>query len=93
MAAVFDELRSERLMIVAQVHSHPGDAFHSEADDEWAIVRHEGAYSIVVPRFARGVSVRSFVQDAAVYKLSAEDVWELLSKPQAHQALEIQNEP
>jgi proteasome lid subunit RPN8/RPN11 len=93
MTAVFDELRRERLMIVAQVHSHPGDAFHSEADDELAMVRHEGAFSIVVPRFARGVSVPSFLRDAAVFRLSADNIWEPLSNLQAHQALEVRNEP
>jgi proteasome lid subunit RPN8/RPN11 len=93
MAAIFAELRSERLMIVAQVHSHPGDAFHSDADDEMAIVRHEGAFSIVLPRFACGVSVLSFVRDAAVYRLSADNVWERLSTPRVRQALEIRNEP
>jgi Prokaryotic homologs of the JAB domain len=32
--------RKERLMIGAQVHSHPKEAFHSFADDEGAFVRH-----------------------------------------------------
>lgn len=89
MAAVFDKLRCERLVVVAQVHSHPGDAFHSEADDELAMVRHKGAFSIVVPRFARGVSVHSFLRDAAVFRLSGDNIWEPMSGLQAHQALEI----
>src|SRR5258705_421460 len=39
------ELRQRRLMVAAQVHSHPREAFHSQADDRWAIVRHENALS------------------------------------------------
>jgi hypothetical protein len=33
MGALFTELRSRRLMIAAQVHTHPQRAFHSIADD------------------------------------------------------------
>jgi len=44
-------------MVAAQVHSHPDEAFHSKGDDEWAIVRHEGALSIVVPT-SRGTYLR-----------------------------------
>src|SRR4051812_35762345 len=36
-------LSRDGLWIAAQVHSHPFEAFHSRPDDEWAIVRHEGA--------------------------------------------------
>lgn len=93
MSEIFDVLRSGRLVVVAQVHSHPAEAFHSDADDEMAIVRHEGAFSIVVPSFARGVSVSSFVEEAAVYRLSADNVWEPMSPARALRALEIRNEP
>lgn len=39
-------------LILAQVHTHPRFAFHSEADDRLAITKHLGAVSIVVPFFA-----------------------------------------
>jgi proteasome lid subunit RPN8/RPN11 len=51
MSALLEYLRSKRLVAAAQVHTHPGRAFHSAADDAWALVRHEGALSFVVPRF------------------------------------------
>ena len=44
-------LRGKRLHVLAQIHSHPKLAFHSRADDEWAIVRHGGAVSLVIPWF------------------------------------------
>ena len=75
MAKLLAELRVHRLMIAAQVHSHPGRAFHSAADDRWAIVRHEGALSIVVPRFAQRTTVRTFARQAAVFSLSPLNQW------------------
>lgn len=42
------------LVLVGQVHSHPGDwVDHSDGDDEGALVRFEGYWSLVVPTFAR----------------------------------------
>lgn len=41
------------LKLVAQVHSHPGEAFHSLGDDEHATSFHEGFISAVVPHYAR----------------------------------------
>ena len=40
----------EKLLV--QLHTHPGQAFHSPADDRLALPRHTGALSIVVPGFA-----------------------------------------
>ena len=38
--------------LLAQLHTHPGEAFHSLADDRLALPRHTGAMSIVVADFA-----------------------------------------
>lgn len=76
MRSLMKHLREDRLKIVAQVHSHPMEAFHSRADDEWAIVRHEGAISIVLPYFARGISPATFFQASATFRLSAYDSWD-----------------
>jgi hypothetical protein len=40
---------------VARIHSHPGEAFHSLADDRNPILTYEGALSIVVPFFGLGL--------------------------------------
>src|SRR5579863_599742 len=42
--------------IKAQVHTHPGEAFHSAMDDRWPIVSQPGFLSIVIPDFATGSS-------------------------------------
>lgn len=68
-------LRERRLVVGAQVHTHPGAAFHSKADDEWAFVRHEGAISIVLPQFAKGIKAENFMQLAAVFSLSKNNTW------------------
>jgi hypothetical protein len=63
-------LRSHRWMVAAQVHTHPEEAFHSLADDRWAIVRHAGALSLVVPRFCQETSAGSFTRDALAFRLT-----------------------
>lgn len=75
MRALMSVLREKRLQILAQVHSHPGLAFHSAADNEWAIVRHRNALSFVIPHFGRGCSSATFLQDIAAFQLSADDAW------------------
>jgi len=75
MDALKSYLRQKRYMVAAQVHSHPGQAFHSAADDRWAIVRHHGALSLVLPAFALQTTPASFLQEAKVYQLAADDEW------------------
>jgi hypothetical protein len=43
--------RGERL--IAQVHTHPTLAFHSDVDSEFAVTAMEGGLSIVVPDFGQ----------------------------------------
>lgn len=75
MQALMSHLRVTRRKIVAQVHSHPGRAFHSEVDDEWAIIRHIGALSLVLPRFAAATTPDNFLDEAMTYELSPANEW------------------
>lgn len=75
MKAILAHLRNTGTFLAAQVHSHPADAFHSLADDERAIVRHRGALSIVIPRFGSTTTVDTFLDDAAIFCLSRENLW------------------
>ena len=75
MAALMERLRTQGLYVVSQVHTHPCEAFHSPADDKWAIVRHNGALSIVLPHFAKSTTVDNFLEQAAVYRLDASNIW------------------
>jgi hypothetical protein len=76
IARLFEVLRERELMVAAQVHTHPAQAFHSAADDRWAIVRHVGALSLVLPYFAKDTTVASFLTDAAVFQLSPYNEWD-----------------
>jgi proteasome lid subunit RPN8/RPN11 len=68
-------LRATRRKIAAQIHTHPGRAFHSEADAEWAIIRHVGALSLVLPRFAESTTPSNFLREVVTYEYSAKGEW------------------
>ena len=70
--------RSE-LRLLAQIHSHPTDAYHSDMDDDYAITTALGSLSIVVPDFA----VRPFaIVESAVYRLTARPWWRPGKRPE-----------
>ncbi|HMO79576.1 MAG TPA: hypothetical protein PKD24_02175 [Pyrinomonadaceae bacterium] len=76
MMGLLRHLRATGSSIAAQVHSHPEEAFHSPIDDEWAIIRHTGALSLVLPDYALRTSLDTFIAHTAVYELSAVNKWE-----------------
>lgn len=75
MEQLFVQLRQHRWFVCAQVHTHPGRAFHSWADDKWAIVRHVGALSLVVPNFGLRTDPTTFLEHTAVFSLSPQNRW------------------
>ena len=75
MLELMERLRTQGLYVAAQVHTHPREAFHSQADDKWAIVRHQGAISIVLPYFAKNTHLRNFLTEAAFFQLSHSNSW------------------
>lgn len=75
MAELMARLRVQSLYVASQVHTHPGEAFHSAADDSWAIVRHLGALSIVLPDFATATTAQTFLDQAAVFQLDPANRW------------------
>jgi hypothetical protein len=60
-------LGRRRRMIHAQVHTHPGAAFHSTRDDRGAVAAHDGFLSIVVPDFGK----RGALLGARAYEITA----------------------
>lgn len=59
--------------LIAQLHSHPTYAYHSDTDDEYPIVTTMGGLSLVVPDFAS----RPFdLRDYATYRLSKRATWD-----------------
>lgn len=47
-------LADERLGVRVQVHTHPGEAFHSRTDDAFPLIHEAGFLSLVIPDFAFG---------------------------------------
>ena len=90
MNATMDHLRSTRRAVAAQVHSHPGLAFHSQVDDAYALPQHAGAFSIVVPFFGAGTTSTNFEQCSAFFVRSLEGKWEPMGLPDAQYQLEIE---
>ena len=89
MALLMERLRTQGLYVVSQVHTHPGLAFHSHADDKWAIVRHIGALSIVLPFFAENTTVENFRQEAAVFQLDSCNHWNEVASKNVRDQLRI----
>jgi hypothetical protein len=89
MAALMERLRTERLYVVSQVHTHPALAFHSPTDDKWAIVRHTGALSIVLPFFAESTTVENFLQEAAVFQLDSRNRWNEVTSENVREQLRV----
>jgi hypothetical protein len=65
-------LKGSGELIVAQVHTHPEEAFHSWIDDRDAIPRTGGAFSLVVPEFAARASL---LDEAALFQLQPDGSW------------------
>ena len=79
------ELYNSGLRIIAQVHSHPTEAYHSAMDDEYAIANTVGALSLVVPDFA----MRDFaLNDCAIYRLQPSG-WHEVSAGELRDLIEI----
>ncbi len=63
-------LRARDEKLIAQVHSHPGSAFHSPGDNERAASFHPGYFSIVVPGFARNIEA---IEDCALFEFDGRE--------------------
>jgi proteasome lid subunit RPN8/RPN11 len=77
-AEVISETRRRGLIVLAQVHSHPGPAFHSGTDNCYPFVFSEGFFSIVVPYFGkRGMDP---LWKCRVYRYGRDEKWHELVK-------------
>ena len=70
-------LYEHKLALLAQVHSHPTYAFHSDTDDAFPIATAVGSFSIVVPDFALDpISLPA----CAVFRLHPDGTWVQLTE-------------
>lgn len=71
------ELFDSGMQLIAQIHSHPGEAYHSQTDDAYPIVTVTGGISVVVPNFAEG---GLNLTEWAVYRFLPETGWTELNQ-------------
>jgi hypothetical protein len=71
-------LATSKRSVKVQVHTHPGEAFHSATDDHWPIVSQAGFVSIVIPDFAAG---EPSLDGAWVGCLQVDGTWRRLASP------------
>lgn len=79
-------LFANRLALIAQLHSHPADAYHSDTDDHYPIVTTVGGLSLVVPNFARHPFS---LGTCAVYRLLPRRGWVELPRARAARLIRI----
>ena len=63
MAALVRAATDSGLQVIGQIHTHPGDAYHSDGDEDGAWIVYDGYVSIVVPEYGR----RFLLDGAAIY--------------------------
>ena len=85
---IVDWTAAHGLVIPVQVHSHPAEAYHSEADDERAFVQHIHALSVVVPDFG-DISPSEFFDASVIYELDQTGAWYLLSPEQVRARIQV----
>lgn len=79
-------LHENRLTLIAQLHSHPGDAYHSDTDDDYPVMTRTGGLSLVIPDYARDAFS---LATAAVYRLTANIGWQHLSEPEVAALIQV----
>ena len=80
------QLYRNGLTLLAQIHSHPGRAYHSSTDDAYAIATTVGCLSLVVPDFARAPFS---IPLCATYRLDAAASWRPVSPRDAAAMIHI----
>jgi hypothetical protein len=79
-------LYDHKLSLIAQIHSHPTEAYHSGTDDEFPIATTLGCISIVIPDFA----CQPFsLSHCAIYRLNQYREWAYLEGLQASHLITI----
>ena len=84
---IVQELAEVGEKLLAQLHTHPGLAFHSELDDRLALPRHTDAISIVVPHFGR--RWEGDLRHVSVNRHLGQGVWRELSRDAVSLSFEV----
>lgn len=75
----------QKIVLLAQIHSHPGRAYHSETDDTYPIVATLGGFSIVIPNFGSDPIDKKYWK---VYRLHT-DGWKEVAEIEVNELFQI----
>jgi hypothetical protein len=79
-------LYESKLELIAQLHTHPDAAYHSETDDSYPIATQTGALSIVIPDFAEAPFA---ISGCAIYRLQAGRRWVFIRPRDAERLIHV----
>lgn len=86
LSVLDDWLFDKQLSLFCQMHTHPGEAYHSFADNKNCIVTATGGVSIVVPDFAKDpINPRKW----AVYRLMRKSGWTEVDENEIEKFIQI----
>jgi proteasome lid subunit RPN8/RPN11 len=77
MARIVRKATDAGLQVIGQIHTHPGQAYHSDGDEDGARIVYDGYVSIVVPDYGRRLPS---LAEAAFYFYRGEAFSELNGK-------------
>ena len=72
---------------IAQIHTHPADAYHSHMDDEYHMLVLPGSFSIVIPDFGN-ITVKENLNKMVVYRYISEE-WIVQTKKEVNDIFKI----
>lgn len=84
---ILAEVSGAEQFILIQLHTHPREAFHSEADDRLAITKHTGAISVVVADF--GTRWTGDFRETSVNQSLGGGLWRELSEWEVTNLFEV----
>jgi len=79
-------LNKNKYSAIAQLHTHPREAFHSSVDDDYTILTLPGSFSIVIPDY--GNIPNCAIDDWVVYRLLNGE-WTLQTKNKVRSLFQI----
>ena len=75
-AKIISEASKRCIVILAQVHSHEGNAYHSGTDKKYPFDTTEGFLSIVVPEYGK---YDDFLSSSAIFECGCDETFKLLT--------------
>jgi hypothetical protein len=88
--SIAEQISSRGEFLLAQLHTHPGRAFHSSVDDSNSISQRRGFLSIVVPRFGlRKFYDRQTLRGCSVNEHQGAGIWREWNSAEVRRRLKV----